>query len=161
MRIVEIALYRAYVDIFALLRRHLKFLYVGNTVFGVKDHYFYTVNVLVTFKRGFARIARGRNEYESRSFFSRLFERRGKQTRHYLKCHVLKSARRTVPEFKHFMRFVKTLYGRGVFAETLFLVCVGRRREQFVVGVICQIKRKYVSRTVRVILFRKFFDEIF
>jgi len=120
LSVVKISPDRTNVYVFSFLRRHLQFLSFADSVFWVKNGYFCSVDVFVSFKRRFSGVSGCGDKDKSVSFFPGFVKSEREQSGHNLQSHILESAGWPVPEFKDFLLFVKRFYRRRVRPETRF-----------------------------------------
>ena len=69
LSVVKVTMYSSYVDVVSGLRRHLKLLNGAYAVIGVKYHYIYSLNILVSFKSCFSCITARSNKNKSLTRF--------------------------------------------------------------------------------------------
>ena len=132
LRVVKIPLHGADADVPAALRDHLEALHVAHAVARVEDHNPRAGHVGEALERGLARVAARGDEDADALLHGALFARGGQQARQHLEGHVLKGARRPVPELKIARVLVREAHGRNL--RRVEIRAVGRRAELLDLG---------------------------
>ena len=118
----------------------MQLLHVRNAAVGIEHKNFRAVHVAEALKRGLARIAGRRNEDADSLLLAGLLERSRQQIRQHLQRHILKRARRTMPEFLNIGVFRQLYDGRsGGCVEFRGAVGIFRKAQQFFLGKFIEI----------------------